>query len=104
MWQSATAVLGVEAIREPDMAGKLRNHVLFLGVFAAAAVGGRAMLEQIGTERLLKGVLAVLIASCTIILASPVLRDLGILAPYRIPFRLTGAFDDPNDARLGGGV
>ena len=94
------AVLGSEAIREPDMAGRLRNHVLFLGVLAAATAGGRAMLDQIGAERLLKGVLAVLVASCAIILASPVLRDVGILAPYRIPFRLTGAFDDPNDAGL----
>ena len=37
---------------------------------------------------------------CAIILASPVLRDLGILPPYRLPFRLTGAFVDPNEAGL----
>ena len=94
------AVLGAEAIREPDTVGSLRYHVLLLGVLAAAAVGGRAVLERIGAERLLQGVLVVLIVSCTIILASPVLRDLGILPPYRLPFRLTGAFDDPNDASL----
>ena len=94
------AVLGAEAIREPDTAGSLRYHVLLLGVLAAAAVGGRAVLERIGAERLLQGVLVILIVSCTIILASPVLRDLGILPPYRLPFRLTGAFDDPNDASL----
>ena len=94
------SVLGVKAIREPDMAAYLRYHVLLLGMLAAAVVGGRAMLERTGAERLLQGVLVVLIVSCAVILASPVLRDLGILRPYRIPFRLTGAFIDPNEASL----
>ena len=94
------SVLGVEAIREPDTAGLLKYHVLLLGVLAAAVVGGRAMLERTGAERLLQGVLVMLIVSCAVILASPVLRDLGILRSYRIPFRLTGAFLDPNDASL----
>ena len=94
------AVLGVEAIREPDTAGSLRYHVLYFGVLAAAAVGGRAVLERSGAERVLQGVLVILISGCAIILASPVLRDLGILPPYRLPFRLTGAFVDPNDASL----
>ena len=94
------AVLGVESIREPDTFGVLKYHVLHLGVLAAAVVGGRAVLERNGAERLLQGVLVVLIAGCAIILASPVLRDLGILPPYGIPFRLTGAFEEPNDAGL----
>ena len=94
------SVLGVEAIREPDTAGSLRYYVLHFGVLAAAAVGGRAVLERTGVDRLLQGVLLVLIASCAIILASPILRDLDVLPPYRLPFRLTGAFLDPNDASL----
>ena len=94
------SVLGIEAIREPDTAEFLKYHVLLLGVLAAAAVGGRAVLERIGVERLLRGVLVVLIAGCAVILASPILRDLGILAPYRLPFRMTGAFLDPNEAGL----
>ena len=94
------AVLGAEAIREPDTAGLLKYHVLLLGVLVAAAAGGRAVLERTGAERLLKGVLFLLIANCAVILASSALRDLGILRPYRIPFRLTGAFEDPNDAGL----
>ena len=93
------SVLGVEAIREPDTAGFLKYHVLHLGVLAAAAAGGRAVLERTGAERLLRGVLLVLIVSCASILASPVLRDLGILRPFKVPFRLTGAFD-PNEAGL----
>ena len=94
------AVLGIEAIREPDAAASLRYRVLHFGVLVAAAVGGRAVLERIGAGRLLQGVLVILVAGCAIILASPVLRDLGILPPYRIPFRLTGVFVDPNDASL----
>ena len=42
------SVLGVEAIREPDTAGLLKYQILHLGVLAAAAVGGRAMLERTG--------------------------------------------------------
>ena len=94
------SVLGVETIGEPDMASRLRNQIFFLGVLAAAMLGAGAVLERIGAERLLKSVLAILIASCALILASPVLRDLGILPPYRIPSRMTGAFEDPNDASL----
>ena len=94
------SVLGIEAVREPDTAEFLKYHVLLLGVLAAAAVGGRAVLERTGVERLLQGVLVILIAGCAVILASPILRDLGILAPYRLPFRLTGAFDEPNNAGL----
>ena len=94
------SVLGIEAIQEPDTAGLLKYHVLLLGVLAAAAAGGRAVLERAGAEWLLKGVLFLLIANCAVILASSALRDLGLLQPYRIPFRLTGAFEDPNDAGL----
>ena len=94
-----TAMLEVEA-QGPDSAGHLRYYVLHFGVLVAAAVGSRAMLERTGPERLLQGLLVVLIFGCAIILASPVLRDLGILPPYRLPFRLSGAFVDPNEAGL----
>ena len=89
-----------EASWQPGTAEGLKYAVLSFGVLVAAAIGGRAVLERAGVGRLLQGVLVVLIASCAVILASPVLRDLGILAPYRIPFRLTGAFGNPNDPGL----
>ena len=99
----AIGVAGMdEADWRGDTAGSVRYAVLCFGVLLAAVVGGRAMLERTGADRLLHGVLVVLIASCAIVLASPVLRDHGILAPYRIPFRLTGAFPGPNDAGLVG--
>ena len=94
------SVLGVEAIREPETAGLLKYRLLLLGVLAAAAAGGHAVLERTGAERLLRGVLVLLIVSCAVILASPILRDLGILRPYKVPFRLNGAFLDPNEAGL----
>ena len=94
------SVLGVEAIREPETAGLLKYRFLLLGVLAAAAAGGHAVLERTGAEPLLKGVLVVLIVSCAVILASPILRDLGILRPYKVPLRLNGAFLDPNEAGL----
>ena len=91
-------VLVIEGSWQPDTAEHLKYRVLHLGVLVAAALGGRAVLERTGADRLLGGVLVILIASCAIILASPILRELGILLPYRIPFRLTGAFANPNDA------
>ena len=94
------AVLGVEAISQPETAGSLKYGILHFGVLVAAAVGGRAVLERTGTARLLQGVLVILISGCAVVLASPVLRDLGVLPPYRIPLRLTGAFVNPSDASL----
>ncbi len=93
-------VLRVDGSWQADTAADLRYRLLHFGILVAAAVGGRALLERTGAERLLRGVLIVLIASCAIILASPVLRSFGILPPYRIPFRLTGAFTNPNEAAL----
>ncbi len=95
-----TAMLRTEEIWQPATAGSLKYHVSLFGVLVAAAVGGRAVQERIGADRLLRGVLVVLISTCAVILASPVLRDLSVLSPYRIPFRLTGAFVNPSDAGL----
>ena len=70
----------------------------FLLVTLAALLGGRWMLERIGVEPLLKGLLVALTAGCAVILASPLLWEIGIAAEYRLPYRLTGFFTDPNDA------
>ena len=97
---TGATVLLIEGSWQPDTAGALKYRVLHFGVLVAAALGGRAVLERTGADRLLGGVLVILIASCAVILASPVLRELGILPFYRIHFRLTGAFANPNDAGL----
>ena len=70
----------------------------FLLVTLAALLGGRWMLERIGVEPLLRGLLVALAAGCAVILASPLLWEIGIAAEYRLPYRLTGFFTDPNDA------
>ena len=83
---------------QPDLGRDILRQVFFFIVLLAAALGGRALLERSGIEALLKGVLATLMASCIVILASPVLQDVGLTPLYRLPFRLTGAFTDVNDA------
>ena len=83
-----------------DISRDVLRQIFFLLVFLASLLGGRAMLGRVGVEALLKGVFAVLTASCLVILASPILRDLGVLAPYRLPYRLTGAFTDANGAGM----
>ena len=93
--------LGAEAMREPAALDRMTYQLLHFGVLVAAVTGGWAVLERVGAQRLLQGALFILIPACVVILASPLLRDLGVLSPYRIPFRLTGVFADPNDASLG---
>ena len=92
------AALDVEAISQPETAGGLKYRVLQFGVLVAAAVGGRAVLERTGAERLLKWTLVILAASCVVVLASPWLRAIGALPEYWLPHRLTGAFSNANDA------
>ena len=92
------AVLGVEAISQPEMVGKLKYRVLQFGVFVATAAGGRAVLERSGAERLLTWTLVILSAGCAIVLASPWLYDMGVLLEYRHPYRITGTFFNPNEA------
>ncbi len=70
----------------------------FFVVTLAAILGGRWLLERIGVETLLKWTLVILAASCAVILASPLLREIGALPAYWHPYRMTGAFTDPNDA------
>ena len=76
----------------------LAREAYFLIITLAAILGGRWMLERIGVDALLKWMLVALMASCMVVVATPLLRDIGVLPEYRIPLRLTGAFSDPNDA------
>ncbi len=90
---------GTVAVADGSDAGKdLLRQTFFLLVIVASLLGGRSVLERVGTEALLKGMLVVLTASCLVVLASPILSGLGVLPGYRLPFRLTGTFTDPNDA------
>ncbi len=90
---------GVSLATDAELLTKdvLRQAFFFL-VTLAAILGGRGLLERIGAETLLKWTLVILVASCAVVLASPLLRDMGVLPEYRHPYRMTGTFTDPNDA------
>ncbi len=84
--------------RPTVVARDILRQVFFFLVLLAALCGGRALLARIGVEPLLKGVLAILIASSVVVLATPLLRHWDVLLTFRLPFRLDGAFTDPNEA------
>ena len=92
---SSGASLATDA--ELSIKDVLRQAFFFL-VTLAAILGGRWLLERIRAETLLKWTLVILVASCAVVLASPLLRDMGVLPEYRHPYRMTGTFTDPNDA------
>ena len=95
-----SAVLGVEAISQPETYARLKYQVFQFGVLVAAAVGGRAVLERTGAERLLKWTLMILAASCAVVLASPLLRDIGVVPETRFSYRMTATITDPNEVGL----
>ncbi len=91
--------VGVSLATNAELPGEdVARQVFFFVVTLSAILGGRWLLERIGFEALLKWMLALLMASCVVILASPILRDIGALPEYRLPYRMTGTFTDPNDA------
>ena len=95
-----SALLGVEEILQPERYGSIKYQVLQFGVLVAAAVGGSAMLERTGAERLLKWTLMILAASCALVLASPLLRDIGVVPETRFSYRMTSTITDPNEVGL----
>ena len=107
-WVTATVaswlvIGGAVSLSDPDGAQPeaLRTalrQVFFLVVLLAAAVGGRMILQRVGTEPFLKGVFALLIASCVAVPLTPLLRELGVLPVYRLPHRLSGVFTHHTDA------
>ena len=91
--------IGVSLATDSELIGKdVLRQVFFFLVALAAMLGGRWLLERIGAETLLTWTLVILVASCAVVLASPLLRDIGVLPEYRHPYRMTGTFSDPNDA------
>ncbi len=83
---------------QADTTREIARQVFFFIVLLAVMLGGRAISQRIGIDALSKGVLATLVASCLLVLASTPLRDIEVLPFYRLPDRLTGAFTDANDA------
>ena len=92
------ALLVADAALWPVAGEDLLRQGFFILVLLAALLGGRMVLARDGAESLLNGVLAILVASCLIVVATPLLRYWDVLLTFRLPFRLNGSFTDPNDA------
>ena len=87
--------------------GDLYFHVkylcIFLMMFVASAIGGRAIMERVGVDVLVKWILMISVASCIGILLSPILYSFGWVPPLdKHAYRFTGTFLNPNDAGLVG--
>ena len=78
----------------------LVRHVKSVLVVLAAAVGGRVLWRRVGGERVLLGLLVVMMVSCTLMLASPWLYVVFRFPPSEGSYRFFGSFSDPNDAAL----
>ena len=101
-----TAVVIVAAWAGVDPVFPLRIGLAILTV-VATALGGFVVLQQIGVERLLKGVLAILALVCLLVLATPLLGEYLYVFPrhlYDLKWiqsgRFTGTFADPNPAAV----
>ncbi|MCY4373125.1 MAG: O-antigen ligase family protein [Spirochaetaceae bacterium] len=78
----------------------LVRHVNSALVIIAAAVSGRVLLRRAGSERVMRGLLLVMTAGCTLILASPWLLSILRFPPLAGEYRFFGSFTDPNEAGL----
>lgn len=78
----------------------LVRHLKSVLVILAAAVGGRVLWRRDGGERVVLGLLLVMTASCTLILASPWLVNVLSFPPRDGAYRFFGSFADPNEAGL----
>lgn len=96
---TATFLFTENEWRETSFRDILRQSFFAL-VLLATLRGGDAILERIGFEGLMLGILMIQVASCLIVLTTPLLQYLDVLVTFRLPFRMTGAFTDPNDAGL----
>lgn len=78
----------------------LVRHVKSALLIFGAAVGGRVLWRRVGGERMMRGLLVVMTASCTLILASPWLLIVLRFPPPDGELRFFGSFADPNEAGL----
>ncbi len=78
----------------------VKYHAIFLMMFVASATGGRAIMERVGADVLVKWILMISVACCIGILLSPILRSFGWVPEPEDDFRFTGTFLNPNDAGL----
>lgn len=78
----------------------LRKVSFSILIVTAAAVGGRVALRRLGPTRFLMGILLILAASCTLMLASPWLWNIVPNPPEVGAYRFFGLFANPNKAAV----
>ena len=76
----------------------LRQVSFAILIVVAAAVGGRVAWRRLGSMRLLMGILLILAASCTLMVASPWLWNIIPNPPAEGTYRFFGSFANPNKA------
>ncbi|MYD85070.1 MAG: O-antigen ligase family protein [Acidobacteria bacterium] len=78
----------------------LKDGLFSILVITAAAVGGRVAWRRLGGERVLMGVLLILAASCTLMLASPWLWEIIPNPPREGVYRFFAPYANPNQAAV----
>ena len=94
----AVAIVAGDDLREAQW--YLVRHLKSALVIVAAAVSGRVLWRRAGSERVTQGLLLVMTAGCTLILASPWLVSILRFPPPDGEYRFFGSFADPNEAGL----
>ena len=88
-----------------ELSYELARYGYVMLLIGSGALGGQALVSRIGSARLLDGILVILMASCAMILASPLLIRVPGLLEQAPPlafarWRSTGAFFGPEPAGL----
>ena len=78
----------------------LVRHLQSILLILATAVGARAVWNRIGGERLMKGILLVMLATCALVVASPWLIEIYVVRPFDLGGRFYGSFSNPNEAAV----
>ena len=78
----------------------LMRYLASILLISATAIGARVVWDRIGGERLMKGILLVMVATCALVPASPWLIEIYVVRPFDLGGRLSGSFSNPNEAAV----
>ena len=78
----------------------LVRHLSSILLIPATAIGARVVWDRIGGERLMKGILLVMLATCAFVVASPWLIEIYVVQPFDLGGRFYGSFSNPNEAAV----
>ena len=78
----------------------LMRYLASILLISATAIGARVVWDRIGGERLMKGILLVMVATCALVPASPWLIEIYVVRPFDLGGRFYGSFSNPNEAAV----